>query len=141
MEEQRQREIEEKLARYDELERKHASELNNFATAANAMHGLQDLIKQGFIKVHQDGTVEPILEEADRNQLQNDIAQSQDSAGAVGQIVEGVNTKYDGLLFPGPMRYVPDPERARASNQLEPHDPVPHPELINLTHQLHQEAQ
>ena len=57
------------------------------------------------------------------------------------QIVEGVNKKYDGLLFSGPMRYQPDPERARAGNQLEPHDPKPHPELINLTHQLHQEAQ
>ena len=45
------------------------------------MHGLQDLISQGFIKVHRDGKVEPILEEADRNQLKMDIAQSQDSAG------------------------------------------------------------
>ena len=45
-----------------------------------------------------------------------EISQSQDSAGVVEQIVEGVNKKYDGLLFPGPMRFVPDPERARASN-------------------------
>ena len=86
------------------------------------MHGLQDLISQGFIKVHRDGTVEPILEEADRNQLKMEIAQSQESSGAVEQIVEGVNKKYDGLLFPRPMRYAPDPERARAGNQLEPHD-------------------
>ena len=76
MEDQRQREITEKLARFDELERKYERQLSNNATANNAMHGLQNLISQGFIKVHRDGTVEPILEEAERNKLQMDFAQS-----------------------------------------------------------------
>ena len=50
------------------------------------------------------------------------FANSQNSAEAVEQIVEGVNNKYDGLSFPGPMKYAPDPERARPGNQLERHD-------------------
>ena len=76
MEELHQREVAEKLARYDELERKYASQKNNNATANNAMHGLQALIQQGFIKVNRDGTVEPILDEAQRSQLASDYAQT-----------------------------------------------------------------
>ena len=40
MEEQHQREVAEKLARYDDLERKYERQLSNNATANNAMHGL-----------------------------------------------------------------------------------------------------
>ena len=69
MEEQHKLEVEEKLARYDELERKYANQKNHNAMANNAMHGLQDLIQSGFIKVNRDGTVEPILDETERNQL------------------------------------------------------------------------
>ena len=67
MEELHKQEVEAKLARYDELERKYASQKNEIAMAHNAMHGLQDIIKQGYIKVHRDGSVQPILEEEDRN--------------------------------------------------------------------------
>ena len=45
MEEQRKQEVEAKLARYDELERKYANQRNEIALATNAMHGLQDIIK------------------------------------------------------------------------------------------------
>ena len=45
MEELHKREVEAKLARYDDLERKYASQKNEIAMAHNAMHGLQDIIK------------------------------------------------------------------------------------------------
>ena len=45
MEEQHKWEVEEKLARYDELERKCASQRYEIALANNAMHGLDNIIK------------------------------------------------------------------------------------------------
>ena len=103
MEELRKQEVEEKLARYDELERKYASQKNSNAVAHNAMHGLQSLIQQGFIKVGRDGTVEPILDESERNQLAMNYANTHQAKEAIDNVIGGVNTKYDGLHFPAPM--------------------------------------
>jgi len=71
--------------------------------ANNAMFGLQGLIQQGFIKVNRDGTVDPILDEAQRNQLAKDYAETHDAKDAINQVISGVNKKYDGLHFPAPM--------------------------------------
>ena len=55
------------------------------------MHGLQALIREGFIKVNRDGTVEPILDEAQRIQLATNYAQTHDPKEAIQQVIGGVN--------------------------------------------------
>ena len=59
--------------------------------AHNAMHGIQDLIQQGFIKVNRDGTVEPIHDEAQRNQLAMNYANTHQAKDAINQVIGGVN--------------------------------------------------